>query len=326
MPEHSGHIVPHGPHTMTLIMCEQCGFIHQSPLPDEAAQDALYRERYYEEVKPDYLDHAEEDAGWWALVHDERVALLEYWLNADPRMPKGIKRTVLDVGSGPGAFLQAAELRGWEGVGLEPNRTAWDYSARKGLTVFNQSFDDDAARQWRGFHAVHMSEVLEHVSDAEAMVRRVHDALLPGGLFLVVVPNDFNMIHDALLKHRDAMPAYLPSEPWWIVPEHVNYFSATTLHALVRRCGFAVADLTCTFPMEFFLLSGMQYVGNPDVGRVAHGMRKSFELVSEGLELGHVRRQLYRSLARHGLGRDIVMLCRKPSIRDAAVDDSSTRH
>lgn len=303
---------------MTLIMCEQCGFIHQSPLPDEAAQDALYGTRYYEEVKPDYLKHAEEDAGWWALVHDERVALLEYWLNADPRMPKDVTRTVLDVGSGPGAFLQAAGQRGWEGIGLEPNRTAWDYSTRKGLTVFNQSFDAQAAASWRGFHAVHMSEVLEHVADAEAVVRRAYEVLLPGGLFLVTVPNDFNMVHDALLKHREAMPAHLPREPWWIVPEHVNYFSATTLHALVRRCGFSVADLTCTFPMEFFILSGMQYVGHPDVGRVAHGMRKSFELVSEGLELGHVRRQLYRSLARHGLGRDIVMLCRKPSVRDAA--------
>ncbi len=127
----------------------------------------------------------------------------------------------------------------------------------------------------------------------------------PGGLLLLVVPNDFNLLQAGL--RLDGKPA------WWVVPgQHVNYFNPGSLHALVRRCGFSVGHVTATFPMELFVFMGLDYVNNPDVGRTAHAMRKRMELMLERLGLGDARRELYRALGLRGVGRDIVMLARKP--------------
>jgi hypothetical protein len=75
----------------------------------------------------------------------------------------------------------------------------------------------------------------------------------------------------------------------------------------MRRCGFSVADVTCTFPLELFLVAGQNYVGHPEVGAEVHAWRKRLEMGLELLGLGELKREAYRTLARRGMGRDIVM-------------------
>lgn len=286
---------------VALIDCEACQFIHVDPLPTPEALQALYTDAYYATVKPDYFAHAEADQGWWRMVYDERLELMERWLQDD------LRRSILDVGSGSGAFLVVARQRGWTGIGFEPSAQAVQYSTdRFGLTVYQRPFDADAVDTFSGFDAVNLGEVLEHVRDPAATLRLAHRALAPGGLLHLVVPNDFSLLQLALF--RDGKPKH------WIVPDqHLNYFSTQSLYALVRRCGFAVADISTTFPMELFVLMGLDYVGHDDVGRQVHAMRKRLELKLDVLGLGDHKRQLYRALGQHGIGRDIVMLARKPA-------------
>lgn len=284
-----------------VIDCETCRFAHVHPLPTAAALDALYDREYYADLKPRYFAEAEEDRGWWDLVYRERLELMERWLQDD------LRRSILDVGSGPGAFLVAARTRGWTGIGFEPNELAAKYSTDHfGLTVYQRSFNDEAVDTFNGFDVVNLGEVLEHVLDPAATLKLAYRALAPGGLLHLVVPNDFNLLQHALL--RDGQ------HPYWIVPrEHLNYFTVQTLYALVRRCGFSVGDLSTTFPMELFQFMGLNYVGDDETGRKVHAMRKRLELKLDILGLSEAKRELYRTLAKYGVGRDIVLLARKPS-------------
>lgn len=314
-----GHAVNHeGPVLDTVrgvdvIDCEGCQFAHVLPLPLPDQLDALYRDRYYVECKPDYFVHAEADRSWWSMVYAERLDWFESWL------PHTSSRALLDVGSGPGYFLAEARKRGWEGIGLEPSEQAYRYSVeRLGLTVYQRAFTDDVP--FADFDVVQLGEVLEHLPNPIATLQLAFRVLKPGGVLCIIVPNDYSLLQRAVRRTDAAI-----RDPWWIVPEqHLNYFTVRSLHGLVRRCGFFVGDLTTTFPMELFLLMGLNYVGHDEVGRSAHEMRKRLELALELAGLGDAKRQLYREFARRGIGRDIVLLAKKPEGVAAEVLDTNS--
>lgn len=282
-----------------IIACEACQFAHAVPVPTDEDLAKFYKGDYYGRTKPLYIHDAIRDAGWWQLVYNERYAMIENWVTSGTR-------SVLDVGSGPGYFLAEGRRRGWEGVGIEPSDVARSYSQSSlGLTVYDTVFDDEFEKTWSRFDLVNFGEVLEHVPDPAAYLRRAFRILNHGGVVCVVVPNDFNAFQHALVKTEK-------QNPYWVCPpQHINYFSVTTLHALMRRCGFTVADVTCTFPMELFLVAGQNYVKDTEIGNEVHAWRKRFELSMETLGLGDLKREAYRALARRGLGRDIVMFGKK---------------
>lgn len=293
----------------TVIDCESCKFAHVLPLPDDETLRRFYDEQYYQQEKPNYFAHSEQDAGWWSLVHSERLAMMESWLlmKSDDDVSA---LTVLDVGSGPGLFLLEARKRGWRTQGLEPSRAAWQYSqTRYGLDVRNETFDQFyrayTRHDFAPFDAVFMGEVLEHVPDPRSYIVHTRELLLHGGLLVLVVPNDYSVMQGVVEKHGI-------ENRWWLAPPaHLNYFNVRSLYELVRSSGFSVADISCTFPLELFILMGKNYVGDAEVGREAHRMRTRLEIALEQTGLGDVKREFYRELARRGYGRDIVLMARK---------------
>lgn len=152
---------------------------------------------------------------------------------------------------------------------------------------------------------VNLALTLEHVQDPAAVLRRAYGLLRDHGLVCIEVPNDFNPLQ-ALLRKRLNKPRY-----WINAPHHINYFSFETLSRLVERAGFQVVDRETTFPMEFFVLMGDDYIGNDALGRECHRKRMNLErhLLEGGL--GEVKRDLYRFLASRGLGREVVLYAQK---------------
>ena len=117
--EHNGYRV---------IDCEACGFSHSVPIPSAAELDTIYREQYYSNDNPRYLENHRQDQEWWELVYRERYQRFEKWLPSS-------RRQILDVGSGPGYFLHHGKERGWQPLGLEPSQHAAEYARGLGLEI-----------------------------------------------------------------------------------------------------------------------------------------------------------------------------------------------
>ena len=111
-----------------IIACEMCGFRHAVPLPEPAALEQEYREKYYSAEKPTFLVHAGEDQEWAKLAQSDRLESFERLLGRG-------RRRLLDVGSGPGFFLRTAQERGWQGLGIEPSRQAAAHARSMGVEV-----------------------------------------------------------------------------------------------------------------------------------------------------------------------------------------------
>ena len=279
-----------------IIACSACGYAHATPLPTVAALSETYCHDYYAAEKPLYLVRTEEDRSWWLEVYDDRLSAMEAHLDTVPG-------AMLDIGSGPGLFLDAAAARGWRTLGVEPSRQAAAHARGLGHDIRQGFFDAAMAAALTPVDAIHMALVLEHVPEPGPLLAAARALLRPGGVICVVVPNDFSPLQRA--AEGQGMP------PWWVAPpHHLNYFTPESLTALVEGAGFVVVERTATFPMELFLLMGDVYVGDDALGRACHGKRKAFETAMRKAGQGERLARLYRSFADQDLGREIVLFAR----------------
>ncbi len=279
-----------------IVQCDACGFRHVLPLPDAAKLEQAYRELYYGEEKPAFLAHAGEDQDWAQLAQTDRLEIFESLLG---------RGRLLDIGSGPGFFLKAAQARGWQVLGVEPSRQAAAHARALGVEVVEGFFDAQTAGGLGVFDVVHLNNVLEHLPDPIGTLTLAREVLKQGGLICVGVPNDFS-------PFQIAARASLGADEWWIVPSHhLNYFDFASAAALLERLGLRVAARTTSFPMELFLLMGEDYTGNGALGRTCHAKRKRIDQALEAAGLKEERRAFYRALANAGMGREAVLIAVK---------------
>ncbi|MDH5216073.1 MAG: class I SAM-dependent methyltransferase [Gammaproteobacteria bacterium] len=283
-----------------VVDCIACQFKHVIPLPSEQELKQVYQEEYYKDEKPQYVAHYLEDKDWWDSVYAERYQVFSQYVPTN-------SRKVVDIGAGPGLFALRGQELGWEVVAVEPSKQAALHIRELGVEVVEAFIDDKLVEKLDTYDVVHTSAVLEHIPNPREFLLKAARLLKPEGIMCIVVPNDYNIIQNAL---RDS----LGFRPWWLAPpHHINYFNFDSLAGLVESCGMEVVERTTTFPIDAFLMMGDNYIDDPSLGRMCHAKRKAFELNMERAGLGNIKSELYRTLAEKGIGREVVLYCRRKS-------------
>jgi SAM-dependent methyltransferase len=191
------------------VICRNCGFVFQSPLPAESDLARLYEERYWEERADGRLDDSpsprDESIAGWLAPHLSASSL------------------AVDLGCGAGRLLTAIGRRTpCRLLGVEPSRAQSEAARRLGLNVQTGGLEQ---AEFASATAVVLSHVLEHlVSPLDALVR-CREGLSEGGVLLVEVPS---------LWKTTARK----SPENWFSREHLWYFSPQTLERLLVRAGF----------------------------------------------------------------------------------------
>ncbi|WP_035587206.1 class I SAM-dependent methyltransferase [Hippea jasoniae] len=277
-----------------VIECEQCGFKHIIPIPTSREIEQFYKEEFYTKEKPVYFKNVEEDLEWIYETYKNYYYLIEKYISTK-------SRKLLEIGSGPGYFLKCGNQFGWKTIGFEPSVAAYNYATSLGVNVINKAFDQKYLGKHEKFDVVCMINVLEHVADPIGLLESVKVLLNKEGVILVVAPNDYNPLQEILRRN-------FGFEPWWVAPKHhINYFDFDSIRLLLERLGFNVVEVLSTFPMEFFLMSGINYVGDNKKGRECHFKRKIFEINMYKYGREYIT-DIYRMFAKIGIGRQFVVL------------------
>ena len=226
---HSGSVLDRA-NGFSVLDCSDCGFIHLNPVPTENELDKVYREEYYTDEKPLFIERVIEDLPWWDSVYNDRYEFFE------SKLPEN-RRSVLDIGCGPGYFLKAGMERGWKGFGVEPSSRAAAHARSLGLEVMNTFFDTGLASALKKrFDAVHLSEVLEHVPDPSMILKAAGSLMNEGGLICCVVPNDYSPVQK-VLKEK------LHYKPYWLAPpHHINYSLGRASHARRKKLDLMLSE------------------------------------------------------------------------------------
>lgn len=133
--------------------------------------------------------HWTEIGGHW-LRHNAFTA--ERYRRVLERAAATAPRRLLDVGCGDGAFLWVAHrtISDVTLEGLDPNpdarRLAHAMLSRRGLSIpVHAAWESLPSRT---FDAVTCSEVIEHVSDPDALLHQIRRVLAPGGIAVLTTP------------------------------------------------------------------------------------------------------------------------------------------
>ena len=196
-----------------LHECRECGTVHQPSLPPGGELAELYR-----------------------AMHDEA------YLAEEPGRRRTARRLLdmvgryaaagrlLDVGCGHGLLLDEARRRGYEVEGLELSESAAGYAREVlGLDVHERTLDDHAPDE--PYAAIVMADVLEHLDDPVAAIRRCRELLRPGGVLCVVTPDP------------SSPTARVAGARWWaLLPAHTHLIPRLTLRELILGEGLFVSE------------------------------------------------------------------------------------
>ena len=166
---------------------------------------------------------------------------------------RGRCNKLLDVGCGVGRFLHAARAAGWCVEGIDSSERAISVGQMAATFPMTMGTIESVAHSGKQYDVVTMFEVLEHVSDPVSQLRQAAHVILSNGSLFCTVPN-----WDCALVRCSSNPAWLP-------PIHLNFFTKRSLRALAEKAGFEVVATgfvsTTRFPM-FFCLYWPFYVLN----------------------------------------------------------------
>lgn len=220
----------------SIYECEHCSLRFTQDVPTEDAIGIYYKSE-------DYISHTNTSKG---LINNlyQKVRTITMKQKAALVMDKTRlqKGSLLDIGSGAGAFLSTMQGRGWTVLGLEP-----DADARKvALADFNISSIPSSEiyhLETEKFDAITMWHVLEHVHQLHDYISTLHKILKPGGKLLIAVPN---------YTSKDAA-TYQQYWAAYDVPRHLYHFSPKALRKLMEPHGFKVAEMKPMWYDSFYI-------------------------------------------------------------------------
>jgi len=205
-----------------LLRCQGCDLICLNPRP--SLDDlACYRGYRYDAPRWDgktYLEHREDSIGNF-------TAML---LRVQRFQPSG---RLLDVGCGPGFLMEVARRLGYEPYGVEVAEQGVAYAREQlGLQVEQGRFEETAYPE-SFFHAVMMSDLLEHMPDPVGSLVRAHRMLAADGVI------------DVSLVNAGSEEALRDGDKWFALglPQHLFHFTPKTLSETLSRAGFEVVEV-----------------------------------------------------------------------------------
>jgi SAM-dependent methyltransferase len=196
---------PQSGDTFSIVRCLQCQLGMTLPEPEDL--EPYYGERYY---------------GGRHWITRRYCAWRR--MRVIKQTTRGMEpSTLVDIGCGDGSFLLEARQAGWTVLGTEVN----DRIPSPGLEIWG-SLDDLRTRA--PFGCITLWHSLEHLRDPMRALADLAEMLVPGGTFVVAVPNSRGMQARLFGRH-------------WLhldVPRHLFHFSLPSLRAELDRAGLEV--------------------------------------------------------------------------------------
>lgn len=197
---------------LTLVQCNDCRMVFANPVATELATGTFYDDR----GTSFYLSPQKLESDYSSVRFVRELRLFRRYCQ---------RGAVLDVGCSTGAFLFNLQSRfpgDYDVTGTDVTEAALMYARSKGIRVVQSSFFeiDSTTHQ---FDAVTFWAVMEHLVTPRIFLSKAAELLRPGGHCFILVPN-----------LRSLAVRVLGSKYRYIMPDHVNYFTPSTLRAFAE--------------------------------------------------------------------------------------------
>lgn len=161
---------------------------------------------------------------------------------------------LLDVGCGPGWFLDAAREFGFDAFGIEPDAAIAKLARAQGREVLTGFFPHTSLPQ--GADVIIFNDVFEHLDAPRKILKAAYRQLHAGGIIVVNVPSSEGFLYR--VSERLAQLGWLaPLERMWqrgFDSPHLFYFPPDSLRELMNQTEFEQVD---EFDLNPLVLNGL---------------------------------------------------------------------
>lgn len=213
--------------TFNLVECTECQFVFTNPVPSDPG-------RYYD--TEEYLSHTAEKQDFLTRIYkvvrkiniQKKYKLVD--INTDGK-------DILDIGCGTGELLNHFKKKGWETLGIEPNKSARQFANEKHNLIVKDVEYLNSLKD-KSYDAITMWHVLEHVPDLNERMVEIRRICKDDGTMFIALPN----LNSPDSRHYGKFWAGLD------VPRHLYHFTKETFSKLAKNHKLEVVS---EIPMKF---------------------------------------------------------------------------
>jgi len=286
------------------IKKNKLGYFELVNKPTRQKLTSYYERQYYQKEKSTYRHEYTKDE---LKLIDHRIQIKYSKLLKLYSFKKQSK--ILDVGCGEGYVMKYFLNKGWDVSGIDFSLSAIKINNPQLIKLINigDIFDliDRIIISKKKYDVLWLGNVLEHVLSPQSLLIKLKKIIKKKGFLVVTVPNDISFYHDSLLKDK------LISKRFWIAaPDHISYFSKTSLENIAKFTGWNSEGMMSDFPVNFFLSnSESNYINKNRKGKNVHLARIYLEKIISNSNIDNVI-SFYSSLANLELGRNLTAYLR----------------
>lgn len=216
----SAHTLLYRKENCDIWRCEQCGLGSAVPAA-EVDYEAIYGNGYFTGGGDGYADYAATES----VVRAEFRKSLAVIKDLHPRA-----RTILEIGSAYGYFLDEARVAGMQCLGIEYSAEAAAWARARGHDVIQGAATQETIEPLGKFDVVVMFDTIEHLPNAAEVIALCAARLNSGGL-LMMTTGDFGSAY-----------ARASGSKWRLMtpPAHVYYFTRNSMEEMGARHGLRV--------------------------------------------------------------------------------------
>ena len=199
-----------------VVRCPSCGFLYREPGIQPAKLGVLYEGSYGSFLTGKY---ARKRQRRYRLVMDAFA----------PLFANGDGRRLFDFGCGAGLFLEVAHERGFECWGVDLSEDSIERARTRpgGENTYFGAPQDVPEIASGAFDVVTMWSVLAHLATPVEDLTMMRNLLTDDGALLILTVNANSLL---LKARRDEWNGFTPN--------HLKFYSPTTLPLLLRKAGF----------------------------------------------------------------------------------------
>jgi 2-polyprenyl-3-methyl-5-hydroxy-6-metoxy-1,4-benzoquinol methylase len=143
---------------------------------------------------------------------------------------------ILDVGAGPGTFIEVARDRCWKPTAIEFNSFCVKRIKSLGIECIDEPLEDVNLKE-NSFDCVTLWAVFEHLQNPNDILKIINKLLKPGGILAILVPNIDSLA--ARIMHEKCAT--------FSGDTHINFFNCETLTKIQEMNGFVVKEAETVF-------------------------------------------------------------------------------
>ena len=230
------------PYPRVIIkVCEVCSHNYSSPMLKE---DFMFK--YYNKLNSHFYDKSnipEKDD-----LEQEHLKIF-YLIK---QIFKNKTGKILEIGCGYGYLLKKFKTEGWEAYGVEPSPHASRIARLVNNISVTNGYIEDLKGMSNTFDVVILFDVIEHISNANKMIKNIENLLKPGGILIFGTGN------------CDSINAKLNGSTWayYSTWEHVSFFNKKSSVHLLENNGFNLLKIKTTSHRGSFNKNMINFIKN----------------------------------------------------------------